>query len=281
VVEELVRRARAAWRAEAWADAALLYEQVATQAPDDPRIGHWWYDAALAQKFLRNWSEAHRLGILAAANTPRGRQDPAFWNLGIAATIQRDWPTARDAWDGFGITLPPGDGPIEGNFGRACVRLTSTVGAEVVWVERICPTRARVVNVPFDVSRRYGEIVVHDGEPKGDRVVGDRTYRVFDELVLFESSPVPTLAVTVTVANPADLNALSDLFSARNFGFEPLGNGKVLCRCCSEGSVEHGPTVLSGVQQCLVAAPLDRAREVLDAWHVPASRSWTDLHLVT
>jgi hypothetical protein len=48
----------------------------------------------------------------------------------------------------------------------------------------------RVINVPFDTSRRYGE-VVHDGEPKGDRVVGNRAYRVFDELALFEPSSCP------------------------------------------------------------------------------------------
>jgi hypothetical protein len=279
VVEELVRQAEAAWQAEDWAESASLYEQAATQAPSDPRIADWWYDAALGQKFLRNWSEAHRLGIAAAAHTPRGRQNPAFWNLGIAATIQRDWATARDAWEGFGVAMPPGDGPIEGNFGRACVRLNSASGAEVVWVERLCPTRARVVNVPFDTSRRYGEIVVHDGEPKGDRVVGDRTYRVFDELLLFEPSDLPTLAVTVTVADPADLDALADLFGASSFGFEPVGNGQVLCRCCSEGSIEQDQPELSVVQQCLVAAPLDRAREVLDTWHIPAARSWTNLHL--
>ena len=41
-----------------------------------------------------------------------------------------------------------------------------------MWVRRLCPTRARVVSVPFDPIRGYGEIVVHDGEPKGDRIIG-------------------------------------------------------------------------------------------------------------
>jgi hypothetical protein len=281
VVEELVQQARAAWNAQDWVRAAALHEQLARQAPDDPRTGGWWYDAALARKFLRDWAEAYRLGICAAANAARGRQDPAFWNLGIAATILRDWVTARDAWEGFGIVLPPGDGPIEGNFGRAFVRLNCDDGSEVVWVQRLCPTRARVINVPFDTSRRYGEIVVHDGEPKGDRVVGERTYRVFDELTLFEPSNLPTLSVTVTAAEPADLDALADMFDAHGFGFEPLRNGHILCKCCSEGSVTQQAVKLSGEQRCLIAAEPDQARRILDMWQSPTTRTWTHLHPAT
>jgi hypothetical protein len=241
-------------------------------------VGRWWYDAALAYKFLRDWPQALRLGIHAAKSAERGRQDPAFWNLGIAATIQHDWPTARQAWEGFGISMPDGEGPIHGNFGRACVRLLGHEGREVVWVQRLCPTRARIINVPFDTSRRYGEIVVHDGEPKGDRVVGEQTYRVFDELMLFEPSHLPTLSVTVTAADPADIEALGDLLDSHGFGFEPLGNGHVLCRCCSEGSVDMQPVELSGEQRCLIAAPPERAREILRTWQTGSTRSWRDLH---
>jgi hypothetical protein len=279
-MEELVREARDAWAAQDWELSAALYEQLAVQAPGDPRVGDWWYDAALAQKFRRNWTQAYRLGIHAAAHAARGEQDPAFWNLGIAATIQRDWATARDAWGSFGIELPPGEGPIMGNFGRACVRLAGADGSEVVWVQRLCPTRARVSNVPFDTSRRYGEIVVHDGEPKGDRVVGDRTYRVFDELMLFEPSDLPTLSVTVTT-EPAGLEVLADVLDANGYGFEPLRNGYILCKCCSEGSVEQATVPLDGEQRCLIAAPLDRARDLLDAWQNSNTGTWTDLHIAT
>jgi hypothetical protein len=275
---EDVRLAREAWAAQDWPRAATLYERLATDSPDDPRTGAWWYDAALAQKFLRNWAEAYRLGIHAAARADRGCEDPAFWNLGIAATILRDWTTARDAWEGYGIALPAGDGPIDGDYGRACVRL-NCANHEVVWVQRLCPTRARVLNVPFDTARRYGEVVVHDGEPKGDRVVGDRTYRVFDELTLFEPSALPTLSVTVTAAQPSDLDALGDLLQEHDLGFEPLAHGIVLCRHCSEGSVTQGQVPLSGEQRCLVAAEPERAREILDTWRSSEGRSWRDLHL--
>jgi hypothetical protein len=174
---------------------------------------------------------------------------------------------ARDAW-------------AAQDWQRSATLYEQLAGAqsEVVRVQRLCPTRAQVINVPFDTSRRYGEIVVHDGEPKGDRVVGDQTYRVFDELLLFEPSDLPTLTVT---AEPAGLEALADMFDANGYGFEPLRNGYVLCKCCSEGSVAQEPVTLGGEQRCLIAAPLDRAGELLDAWQSSITGTWTDLHIAT
>ena len=121
MADELVIELGQAWQAQDWNRAAVVGEQLATGWPQDPRVGVWWYDAALARKFLRDWPEAYRLGRHAAAHASAGGQDPAFWNLGIAATIMREWGTARAAWEGFGITLPPGDGPIDGELrGRLC-----------------------------------------------------------------------------------------------------------------------------------------------------------------
>lgn len=121
--KRLLERARQAWEAEERLRSAELYEQVLAHYPDEEPSAVWWYDAALAYKFLRNWAKAYELGCQAAARSPRGEQDPAFWNLGVAATIQRDWVTARDAWEGFGIPIPQGEGEINGSFGMACVRL--------------------------------------------------------------------------------------------------------------------------------------------------------------
>jgi hypothetical protein len=103
---------------------------------------------------------------------------------------------------------------------------------------------------------------------------------VFDELLLFEPSDLPTLAVTVT-AEPAGIEALAELLEANGFGFEPLRSGYLLCKCCSEGSVTHEAEPLGGEQRCLIAAPLDAARELLDTWRGSVAGSWTDLHIAT
>jgi len=279
---ELIKQAYAAWEAEEWQRAADLYEQVLAHFPDEERSAVWWYDAALAHKFLRSWEKAYALGREAAARSPRGEGDPAYWNLGIAATIRRDWATARDAWDGFGIQLPDGEGEITGRFGNACVRLDTDGEREVVWIERLCPTRGRVVNVPVTGGRRYGEIVLHDGEPKGERIVDGTTYPVFDELLLFEPSDLPTLEVTVNAAGTADLEALLGLFTGSGFGAEPASGVNVLCACCSEGSHHQDREVQPGAQLVSLAAPEDEARGLLERWAAETviGRSWSGLAAV-
>ncbi|MGW7523946.1 tetratricopeptide repeat protein [Streptomyces sp. NPDC054783] len=276
---ELITRAREEWQAEEWLRAADLYERVLAHYPDENPSAVWWYDAALAHKFLRNWAKAYELGREAAARAPRGEGDPAYWNLGIAATIQRDWATAREAWDGFGIQLPEGEGEIVGRFGQACVRLDTGGEREVVWIDRLCPTRGRVVNVPVTAGRRFGEIVVHDGEPKGRRVVDGREYPVFDELLLFEASDLPTYTVTVNAGEAADIEALVELFVAQGYGAEPASSFELLCACCSEGTPERRRSVHGGAQQVSLAASEEEARRLLDQWvtQTPSGRAWSGL----
>lgn len=164
----LFEQAREAWEAEDWQAAASLYERLLALRPDGPESQAWWFDAALAYKFLRDWPKAYELGLEAAARAETGQRDPAFWNLGIAATVLGDWAVAREAWQGYGIELPPGEGEIEADFGLTCVRVDAGGGRrEVLWARRICPTRVRVTSVPFG-DRRFGEIVLHDGAPKGN-----------------------------------------------------------------------------------------------------------------
>lgn len=276
---QVLKQARTAWEAEEWLRSAELYEQLLAHFPDEKASAVWWYDAALAHKFLRNWAKAYELGREAAARAPRGKGDPAYWNLGIAATIQRDWAVARDAWAGFGIELPDGEGPIETRFGPACVRLDTGGQREVVWIDRLCPTRGKVVNVPVTGGRRYGEIVVHDGEPKGQRIFGGVEVPVFDELLLFEFSELPTLEVTVGAAEADDLEALLVLFTEHGFGAEPASGVRMLCACCSEGTHEQQRTVTSGAQQVSLAAPEEEARRLLERWagETVMGRSWSGL----
>jgi hypothetical protein len=165
-IERLEHKARRAFAAEDWPSVASAYERLVRARPDDERAAVWWFDGALAYKFLRDWPKAYELGREAAARAERGVQDPAYWNLGIAATVLGKWAVVRDAWDGYGIGLPvpPGDGPLTLDLGLTPVRLDPGRCDEVVWAERLCPTRARIRNVPTPESgRRYGEIVVHDG----------------------------------------------------------------------------------------------------------------------
>ncbi|MET0418399.1 MAG: hypothetical protein ABW022_20500 [Actinoplanes sp.] len=276
---ELLKTAYEAWESEKWPLAGELLERLARRHPDHPRVGVWWYDAALAYKFLRNWAKAYELGREAAARAEPNAQDPAFWNLGIAATIMEDWETARYAWRGFGLTVPDGDGEIVADFGVTPIRLGPAGNNEVVWAQRLCPARARVLNVPTPESgRRFGEVVVHDGAPNGEREVDGRTYSVFDELLLFRASALPTATVHVTAETPEDVRALAVLFDEHGYAAEPASGVQFICSCCSEGNVsQDSDHQVGGAQQVNVAAPADEIPRLMDTWRAaaPSRRSWT------
>ncbi|GII91840.1 tetratricopeptide repeat protein [Sinosporangium siamense] len=272
-----------AWDKEDWPTAAVRFEELVAELPNADKSAVWWFDLALAYKFLGDWPRAYTRGREAAARSARGEQDPAFWNLGIAATIMRDWATARDAWAGYGIAVEPGEGEIVQDFGTACVRLRDEKSSEVVWVRRICPTRARVLTVPVATERRYGEIVLHDGVPNGERIVADVTYPVFDELMLFAPSPLPTFTVTVTAREGKDIDELILLFGDHDLGAQPAGNFRILSARCSESSVEsRRPQNEGGSQTLWLGAPPERAAGLLEEWRAAGSavRSWSDLEPV-
>jgi hypothetical protein len=195
-----------AFEAEDWSRAGDLLAGAAGRTGNKSARAVW-FDAALAYKFARNWVRAYETGKIAVTFVKRGAEEPAYWNLGTAATILRDWDTARDAWAGYGLPPFPGTGQIDAELGPTCVRLGDL--DEVVWAIRLCPTRARVISVPFDPSRRFGEVVVHDGAPNGERIFGDMTVPVFDEVALFEPSDTATLSVLVS-CGPGELDALAE-----------------------------------------------------------------------
>lgn len=281
-VTRLTRDGYAAWDAEDWPTAGRLLQQAAAGSKDGRNTAVLWFDAALAFKFARDWPRAYELGKRAAAMVPRGKQEPAFWNLGIAATVLKQWDDARDAWAGYGVALPPGEGEILEDLGPTCVRIETEGGQEVVWAQRVCPTRARVISMPFHPSRRFGEVVLHDGVPNGERLVGGARFPVFDEIMLFTLSDIPTLSVLITAGEVADTEALAELFSERDFGAEVMSSRVNLCKCCSEGTVTQERTVEAGSQQVLLGAPEDAARGLLDLWKAgqPDARSWSNLHLL-
>lgn len=243
----LVERAYDAWDREDWRPAAEhLGALVATArsegAPRDELAG-WAFDLALAHKFLRDWPAARQAGLAAAELAPEEPGEPAWWNLGIAATALRDWQTAREAWTRYGVDVPPGEGPIDGRYGRTPVRIRTAEGQEVVWCRRIDPARAEVLNVPLPGSgRRCGEIVLHDGVPAGERVSEGQTYSVFDEIELWAPSDLPVHAVALRVGSDDDLQALLEVAAADDVTAEAWDTVTPLCAACSAGRVdEDGP----------------------------------------
>jgi tetratricopeptide (TPR) repeat protein len=266
-----------------WDDIARrpLEEQVAvfhSYLENEPSDAGIWFDLGLAYKRLRNWkgSIAANLRALDLSSEP---EDPAWWNLGIAATALRDWELARRAWRGYGLEIPGESGPIACDYGLGPVR----IGDEVVWGDRIDPARFKILSIPLPKSGfGWHDIVLHDGEPNGEREAGGQTYPVFDALERWEASGVATLTVEVTCEREEDSAALIELFESNGFGAEDwTANVRNLCKACSEGQPgahEHPLGPPKKTRTFGIASPQDLAGELLELWKVaaPAYRAVLD-----
>jgi hypothetical protein len=231
--------------------AEVLLRELLALAPD------WaagWFDLGLIAKLRRDWRSCLEANERALALGDGKPGDPAAWNLGIAATALGDWPTARRAWAAYGIDLPAEEGPIRTELGQVPIRLNPEPrrpgqrplliggvehGTEVVWADRISPAHAVIRSVPLpDSGHRYGDAVLHDGEPVGTRTEpGGRELPVFDELARLQSGPFGTTTVTVTAPAEADVAALlSALGNADLPADDWTGSLRVLCPACADGS---------------------------------------------
>ena len=140
------------------------------------------------------------------------------------------------------------------------------------------------MNVPTPQSgHRWGDVVLHDGAPNGERTAGGVTYGVFDELERWQPSAIPTLEVQVTVDGEAAAQQLADLFDQAGYAAQDWTTSiRLICRQCSEGRPpedhEHPAPLLAAGRRFGLAAPLDRATRLLDEWTAaqPSTRRYND-----
>lgn len=248
-----------------------------------------WFEAGLHSKAVQDWAVCAARNERAAAlftsevAAEFGGANPAAWNLGIAATALADWATARRAWAMYGIGgMAEDTGPIRGDYGQAPIRLNPDRpslsvqrlpqfgGTEIVWCWRQSPAHAVIQNVPLPESgHRFHDVVLHDGEPKGTRMLGDREVSVFDELAKLSDSGVPTWQAIVTGATSQDISALADLAFDRDLGVDDWSGIQVMCADCSHGNADtrhgHQPTT-SGQSMLGLAGSEPELNFCLNEW---------------
>ena len=122
-------------------------------------------------------------------------------------------------------------------IGAAGVRVSLDDHPEVVYGERLDPCRIRIVTVPLPESNhRFGDIVLHDGEARGRRKLGDGEVGVFDELLLLQPSAYGTWRVTVACRTPEERDELVALFDDVDGAIEDWSESvRYLCEPCSLG----------------------------------------------
>jgi len=175
--------------------------------------------------------------------------------------------------------------PVGMELGSAAVRLSPEGEAEVVWGRRLDPARIEVLSIPLPSSgRRWGEVVLHDGVPHGERITSaGPSYPVFDEIELWAPSRIPVQSVTVRVGTDDDLAALVALGEAEDVVVEAWHTVTPLCAACSAGRVdqdnqhnhdESDGVVRGGRTTVGVAASPGATADLLARWVAqdPASR---------
>lgn len=186
-------------------DAIKHFDILLQHHPDNP---FYHYMRGLALKYQMDWAGSLRDNLRAIELAEEFSQ-AQHWNAAIAATGLDQWATVRELWAACNISMPEGTGPIDGDFGVAVVRLNPWSTGETVFMRRIDPVRARILNVPLPESgHRFGDIVLHDGAATGARFDGEREVHVFNELERLLPSEFQTFVVFVRAPSREDIDAL-------------------------------------------------------------------------
>jgi hypothetical protein len=174
-------------------------------------------------------------------------------------------------------------------LGQTPVRLDPAASGEVVWGSRIDPARVILESIPLPESGfRCGDVVLHDGEPRGERVLAGRTIAVFDVLARLSPSAIPTLRAQVSCEAPTDSAELVERFLGAGSRAEDWTESvRLLCKRCSEGAPgefhEHDPdeSTWSAARDFGLSATLEDADALLSAWAAEApSRGYHGLEEV-
>lgn len=251
----------------------LLFENLATNYPER---GYYEYMLGLAHKYRRDWLACIRHNQRAIAEaSPDSSIEGERWNIAIAATALGDWALAREQWIACGMTLEPGDAPLDAERGVVSVRLNAWNGGETLFAQRIGLARGRLINIPLpDSGHRLNDIVLLDGAKTGERRYGDATVPVLNALQRLQPSDLRTFEVRVDCASLADADALEGATGPGIGGIEDWSRSMTfLCKACSYGvphkHAERAPDDTGWVRERRMGiAAQSRAAvdALLDAW---------------
>jgi hypothetical protein len=251
-------------------DEAILFYRQAHVA--DPSWSVPLYNLGLVFKRQKRWEESLEFNQRAAALAPD--DDAAWWNLGIAATALGRWDVARQAWRGYKIPIPDGEGPIDFPCGFGPIRLNPDSEGEVVWAYRLDPARAELASIPLPESRhRWRDIILNDGAPVGYRQYGGQELPVFNALELLQASPFGTYVATIAMFGDREQIARLAQTAERLEGSAEdwTTSTKIICKACSEGRPHEmhdtAAPPADGVHVVGVAArSREHASEILFVW---------------
>ncbi|MBL0743876.1 tetratricopeptide repeat protein [Chryseolinea lacunae] len=261
-------------------EAIVLYEKILAEK-EDWAIVH--YNLGLIYKYQNTWDKSyyHNKRAVALESDNAG----AHWNLGIAATMLKDWKLARQCWNFFGMKYELIDEDTAGNVGDSPVRIDPSNKAEVVWARRICPARAVILNIPcFAPKHRFRDMILNDGAPNGYRMSDGVKYPVFDELQHLEQSRYQTFSLKCRVLSESQYKDLEGRCKAVDIEIQNWTTTvRLLCRKCSEGTPheKHDEDLKKDVDEFLIgiaSTSEELLSRTLETWFEETGIDYYDQH---
>ena len=202
-----------------------------------------YYNLGLIYKYQLAWDESYNQNLKSVELDPD--HEASLWNLGIAATVLKEWKVARQCWNNFGMSYEAIDLDPADDLGIAPIRINPDTSPEVIWARRIDPARAKIVSIPFPESNhRYGDLLLNDGAPMGTRVYNGKDYSVFNELQLLKKSTFQTFSFECDFQKKSNYSSLETICVENEIEIENWTTDvEFLCNQCSEGAPHehHNP----------------------------------------
>lgn len=136
---------------------------------------------------------------------------------------------------------------------------------------RLDPARIRIESVPLpDSGHRWGDVVLHDGEPVATRHAAGSNHFVFNQLARWEASPTPTLRATVSADSPGVIDALLTALESAGLTAEDWATHTTTsCVACSTDTHHQAMAAATAPHHehaVGIAATLGEAQPVIEAW---------------
>jgi tetratricopeptide (TPR) repeat protein len=261
-------------------EAIRIYEKILSEKEDWATVH---YNLGLIYKYRNEWDKSYHHNKRAVELNPE--MEAAQWNLGIAATMLKDWKLARQCWNIFGMKYEIIDEDTAGNIGDVSIRISPNENPETVWATRICPARAIIKNIPFPESeRQFKDIVLNDGAPNGYRTSEGKEYPVLDEIQHLSKSDYLTYSINCKPISEEHFKDLQQRCWKSDIAIENWTTGvQMLCKQCSEGKPHesHDRDLKSANEEykiALASTSQETLVSVLKAWSQATGVDYYECH---
>lgn len=261
-------------------EAIRIYQNVLSEKEDLSTVH---YSLGLIYKYKNEWDKSYFHNKRAVELAPK--MEAAQWNLGIAATMLKDWQLARQCWNFFGMKYEIINEDTAGKLADVSIRISPNANAETVWATRICPARAIIKNIPLPESEhRFKDMVLNDGAPNGYRTSEGKEYPVLDEIQHLSKSDYQTYSVKCKLISKAEFEDLQQRCWKSDIAIENWTTDvQMLCKQCSEGkpheSHDHDLKSTNGENKIALASTSQETLvSVLEAWSQETGVDYYECH---